>query len=50
MIIFKRKMDRKSQPNLEKRYAQLVDQLGHIGLVLPGTITARRIIGRASKK
>jgi septin family protein len=50
MIIFKRKMDRKSAPDLGKRYAQLVDQLGRIGLVLPGTITTRKIIGQASKK
>ena len=42
--------DRKSQPNLKKRYAQLVDQLSRMGPVLPGTITARRIIGQASKK
>jgi uncharacterized iron-regulated protein len=50
MIVFNRKMDRKSQPNLKKRYAQLVDQLSRIGLVLPGTIAERRIIGQASKK
>jgi hypothetical protein len=43
-------MDRKSQPDLKKRYAQLVDQLGRIGLLLPGTITERRIVGQASKK
>ena len=43
-------MDRKSQPNLKKRYAQLVDQLSRIGLVLPGTITQRKVIGQASKK
>src|SRR4030065_2022436 len=50
MIIFKRKMDRPSQQNLKKRYAQLADQLSRIGRVLPGTITTRRIIGQASKK
>jgi hypothetical protein len=43
-------MNRKSEPNLEKRYAQLVDQLGRMGLVLAGTITERWIIGQASKK
>ncbi len=43
-------MDRKSQPNLTSRYAQLIDQLSRMGPVLPGTITERRIIGRASKK
>jgi hypothetical protein len=43
-------MDRKSQPNLEQRYARLADQLGRIGLVLPGTITERKIVGQASKK
>lgn len=43
-------MDKKSQPDLKKRYAQLTGQLSQIGLVLPGTITERRIIGQASKK
>ena len=43
-------MDRKSQRNLKRRYAQLIDQLSRMGPVLPGTITERRIIGRASKK
>jgi septin family protein len=43
-------MDKKSQSDLKKRYAQLTGQLGQIGLVLPGTITERRIIGQASKK
>jgi hypothetical protein len=43
-------MDRESQPNLKKRYAQLVDQLSRMEPVLPGTITERRIIGQASKK
>ena len=50
MLIFNPKMDRRSQPDLKKRYAQLVDQLGRIGLVLPGTVTERRIVGQASKK
>jgi len=50
MIIFKRKMDRPSQQNLKKRYAQLADQLSRMGRVLPGTITERTIIGQASKK
>ena len=43
-------MDRKSQPNLTRRYAQLIDQLNRMGPVLPGTITERRIMGRASKE
>ena len=43
-------MNTKSQPHLKKRYAQLVDQLGRMGPILPGTITERRIIGQASKK
>jgi hypothetical protein len=50
MIIGKGKMDRQSQQDLKKRYAQLIDQLSRMGPVLPGTITERRIIGRASKK
>lgn len=50
MIIFQGKMERKSQPHLKRRYAQLVGQLSRIGLLLPGTITERRIIGQASKK
>jgi predicted transcriptional regulator len=43
-------MNRSSQPNLQKRYAQLADQLSYMGPVLPGSITERRIIGQASKK
>ena len=43
-------MNRPSQQNLEKRYAQLADQLSRMGPVLPGTIIERRIIGQASKK
>ncbi len=43
-------MDRPSQQNLKKRYAQLADQLSRMGRVLPGTITERTIIGQASKK
>ena len=43
-------MNRPSQQNLKKRYAQLADQLSRMGLVLPGTITERTIIGQASKK
>jgi uncharacterized iron-regulated protein len=43
-------MDRKSQPNLKRRYTQLADQLSRMGAVLPGTITERRILGQASKK
>jgi hypothetical protein len=43
-------MIRLSQQNLKKRYAQLTDQLSRIGLVLPGTITERTIIGQTSKK
>ncbi len=43
-------MNRPSQPNLKKRYAQLAVQLSRMGLVLPGTITERTIIGQASKK
>jgi len=43
-------MNRPPQQNLKKRYAQLTDQLSGMGLVLPGTITERTIIGQASKK
>jgi uncharacterized iron-regulated protein len=43
-------MNRPSQQNLKRRYAQLADQLRRMGLVLPGTITERTIIGQASKK
>jgi hypothetical protein len=43
-------MDKKSQPNLKRRYTQLADQLSRMGAVLPGTITERRILGQASKK
>jgi hypothetical protein len=43
-------MNRPSQQSLKKRYAQLIDQLSRMGLVLPGTITERTIIGQASKK
>jgi uncharacterized iron-regulated protein len=43
-------MNRPSQQNLKKRYAQLTDQLSRMGLVLPGTLTERTIIGQASKK
>jgi len=43
-------MNRPAQQNLKKRHAQLADQLSRMGLVLPGTITERTIIGQASKK
>ena len=43
-------MNRPSQQNLKKRHAQLAVQLSRMGLVLPGTITERTIIGQASKK
>jgi len=43
-------MSRAPQQNLKKRYAQLADQLSRMGLVLPGTITERTIIGQGSKK
>lgn len=43
-------MNRPSQQNLKKRYAQLADQLSRMELILPGTITERTIIGQASKK